>query len=160
MKKFYILIGNIGSGKSTYIRNNLSTGVVINKDSIRYGLGGGKYLFDLNLEPIVHSTSIYLTRKLCENETPILILDETNVIRKGRKSFIKIAKEYGYKVIALNFPYLEKKEAVDRRMTNPHDQPDRKIWEGVWSKFNRQYQEPFLTEGYDEIIQISKKEIS
>ena len=44
--KFYIMVGNIGSGKSTYIKNSLSEATVISKDGIRYAFGGGNYIFN------------------------------------------------------------------------------------------------------------------
>jgi hypothetical protein len=49
-------------------------------------------------------------------------------------------------------PMLDKKTCVDRRMNNPHDTPDRAVWESVWDKFNRLYQKPELKEGIDKII--------
>ena len=159
MKNFYILVGNIGSGKSTYIKKNYKGGVIVSKDGLRYSIGGGQYIFNRFYEPIIHATSCYMADKFCSIEIPEIILDETNVIKKGREQFIKIAKKYGYKVIAIKFPRLNKKEAVDRRMTNPHCQYDRKIWEEVWRKFNNRYTEPTLEEGFDEIINVDIKEV-
>jgi len=157
--KFYIMVGNIGSGKSTYLRDNMATCTVISKDGIRYALGGGQYVFDLNLEPIVHSTSMHLTRELCKKKVKELVLDETNVQKKGRGKFIKIAQENGYEVIAIVLPELSKSLCVDRRLLNPHDQDNRRIWELVWEKFDAKYQYPEMKEGFDDIIQLSPEDV-
>ena len=160
MKKFYIMVGNIGGGKSTYIKNNFPDARVISKDGIRYSLGGGTYIFDTNIEHIVHYTTIYLTKNLCANQIDTLVLDETNVQKKGRKQFIKIAKENGYLVIAVRLPNFPKEIAVDRRLSNPHDQWERTVWEGVWDKFQNKFQAPTLEEGFDEIIQVEVEDVT
>jgi len=157
--KFYIMVGNIGGGKSTYIKDNITPATIISKDGIRYALGGGEYVFDPKLEPIVHSTTMHLTRKLCEAGVSRLVLDETNVQKKGRKQFIKIAQERDYEVIAVVLPDFDMDVAVDRRLTNPHCQPDRELWESVWTKFYEKFQYPTLEEGFDNIVQIQAEEV-
>lgn len=74
-----------------------------------------------------------------------------------RKRYIALAKQHNYKVAVLIMPFMTKKDCVDRRMKNPHNCPDRKIWESVWDKFNKQYQEPSLTEGIDKIIKLKNE---
>jgi hypothetical protein len=39
-------------------------------------------------------------------------------------------------------------------MKTPHDCPIRSVWEGVWDKFNSQYQLPQLKEGINRIIHV------
>ena len=157
--KFYILIGNIGAGKSTYIKNNIQKGIVISKDSIRYAIGGGNYKFNPNLEPVIHSTTIHMAHKFCEKQVSEIVLDETNVEAKNRKAWIDIAKKQGYYIVAMEFPKFDKEIAVARRLTNPHCQPDAELWCNVWDKFNKKYQKPTLEEGFDSILQIEEKEV-
>jgi len=54
-------------------------------------------------------------------------------------------------------PRLTKKDSVDRRMQNPHGQPNRKIWNKVWDRFDTMYEMPTLKEGFDSIIIEEKK---
>jgi len=154
-----MLIGNIGSGKSTYTRNNYKDAVIVSKDGLRYSIGGGQYIFNRFYEPVIHTVSRYMVDCFCAIEVPEIILDETNVIKQGRKQFIKIAKRHGYKVIAVEFPRLSKEEAVTRRMTNPHCQSDRKVWEDVWESFDKRYSKSTLKEGFDEIIKVDISEV-
>jgi len=155
--KFYIMIGNIGSGKSSYIKNKLSNAIIVSKDGIRCAFSGGNYIFDTKLEPIVHSTSVFMARSLCVHQTPEIVLDETNVTKKGRKTFIDIAIDYHYQVIGIVLPKLDKEVAVNRRLTNPHCQFDRELWGNVWDKFNEKYQYPKLSEGFDKLICLTKE---
>lgn len=53
MKTVYILIGNIASGKSTYIKTLGLGCVVISKDDLRKHFGhfkGVEYMYDTNIE--------------------------------------------------------------------------------------------------------------
>lgn len=158
--KFYIMVGNIGSGKSTYIKNNMKDATVISKDSLRYAIGGGNYIFDPKLEPVIHNTSVYMVDQFChQKKVQSIVLDETNVQAKNRKQFINLAKEHGYDVIAVVFPNFPKDVAVNRRLTNPHCQPDRELWESVWDKFNNRYKHPTLEEGFHCIINVEEHEV-
>ncbi len=159
MKKFYIMIGNIGSGKSTYIKDKLSEATVISKDGIRYALGGGTYVFNYKLEPIVHSTTVHLSKELCNIGINDLVLDETNVTQKNRAQWIKIAKDCGYEVIAIELPSFCKEVCVNRRLSNPHNQNNRELWENVWQRFFDKYQESTLAEGFDKIIHVKADKV-
>lgn len=156
MKKLYITIGNVGSGKTTYIKSVIDNEIVISKDDLRYSLGAGSYIFDVKLEPAVHR-SILQTLNFFLITNRDIFLDETNIDAHYREQFITIAKNHDYKIIALVFPKFNKKLSVDRRMTNPHGCPDRKIWNGVWDKFNKKYDAPTFKEGFDEITYINPK---
>ena len=159
-KKLIIIIGNIGSGKSTYTeRYQKKDYVIIARDSFRYGLGGGKYVFNYEYEPIVWKTELYMFRKFVEAGVNIVI-DEVGLSKNMRKRYIPYAKKNGYKIIAIEMPRFSMDEAVSRRMTNPHGQSDIKLWEQVWTKFNSMYEVPSKDEGIDEIIKVKKEEVS
>lgn len=154
-KKCYVLVGNIGCGKSTYVKNNLQgENVIVSRDCIRYMFGNGKYVFDKNLEPVVHATNIFIIKGLMMEGVNIAI-DETNVNDILRGKYISLAKEYGYKIIAIVLPRLPRDLAVERRMNDPHGQPYPEIWRSVWERFDEMYIEPTLEEGFDEIVLIN-----
>ena len=53
-KEIIVMVGNIGSGKSTFIKKYVDKGyVVVCRDSFRYMIGGGQYIFNLDLEPAI-----------------------------------------------------------------------------------------------------------
>lgn len=153
-KKCYILVGNIGCGKSTYVKNNLQgENVVVSRDKIRYMFGNGDYVFDKKLEPTVAEANICIIENLMRTGVNIVI-DETNVNDILRASYLTLAKSNGYESIAIVLPRLPKELAVDRRMNDPHGQPNREIWESVWERFDNMYVNPTLEEGFDEIVNI------
>ena len=151
MKKLIIPIGNIASGKTTLINDLVKLNYYsISRDALRYMLGSGIYIYDIMFEKIIRDTSISMLRKLVMTNVNI-VMDETNVSKSSRETLITIAKKRKYRVIAYVLPKISKKESVKRRLSDPHGDFSKEIWEGVWEKFNSMYEEPTYEEGFDEI---------
>lgn len=154
MKELIILVGNIGSGKSTLAKRYVKKGyIVVSRDSFRYGIGGGKYIFNLKYEPIIWKIEKYTFQKFIDLGINVLV-DEVGINEKLRHRYIPYAKSAGYKIVAIELPRLTMKESVDRRMIDPHGQYNRKLWEQVWSKFDMMYESPSKKEGIDKIKRI------
>jgi len=152
MKELVILVGNIGSGKSTICKKYQKEGyVVIARDCLRYAIGGGIYVYNTKYEPIIFETELCMLESFMELGVNIVI-DEVGVSRAMRMHYIIPAKDYGYTVKCHVLPQLLRKTAVDRRMQNPHGQYDRDLWEQVWDRFQSKYEEPSFDEGIDDII--------
>jgi len=148
-KNLILMVGNIGTGKSTLTKEYSKKGyVVISRDSLRYGIGAGKYIFDLEYEPTIWNTELFMFRNFVKLGVNIII-DEVGINRELRARYIKYAKSFGYTIIVIEMPKLTMNEAVNRRMNDPHGQPDRKLWEQVWTKFNNMYEKPVHDEGID-----------
>lgn len=158
-KTLYITCGNIGCGKSTFIKRYVKHNyIIISRDALRYMIGAGTYTFKPELEPAIHESEEIILRSFMKLGVGI-VADEVGICKKYREKYIKLAKEYGYRIVCLHFPRLPMKLSVDRRMNNPHDTPDRKVWEMVWNKFNDMYQLPSKKEGFDNIITIKRSKI-
>ena len=139
-------------GKSTICKDIALAGhVIISRDSLRYMIGAGKYIYNTVLEPAIFEAEEGILRSFMKLGVNIIV-DETGINKQYREPYVKLAKEYGYSTFAYVMPKLSKKESVDRRMKNPHDQADRTIWEGVWKKFDDLYEEPTKEEGFVSII--------
>lgn len=153
MSKLYILFGNIGSGKTTFVKNfvRIPHIVCVARDSIRYMMGAGEYIFNPELESVVFAGENYLIQEFMKKGCDI-ILDEVGICRDWRKEHIKLAKKFGYSVCAIVLPFLDKKTSVKRRMVFNHGNTSSKIWGEVWDKFNNMMEEPTIYEGFDEII--------
>ena len=71
-----------------------------------------------------------------------------------RSRYLTVANLYEYKIKAIILPKLSKELSVARRFDNNHGNTPKKVWEGVWDKFNDMYEEPTKVEGFDEIIKL------
>lgn len=155
MSKILIMVGNIGSGKTTWIKKFLKKTkekyVVMSRDDIRYMIGGGTYVFDLELEPAVWESEKQIIKTFMKLGINIIV-DEVGVSPKMRKRYIKLANQFKYKKYVIKLPYLSQRISVNRRMKNPHQQPNRKLWEDVWTKFDKVYDYPNKKEGFHQVI--------
>ena len=149
-----IMVGNIGSGKSTLCKEYAEAGyIVISMDSLRYMIGAGQYIYNKELEQAIWDSEKSIIRHFMGLKKNIIV-DNTSMSDKTRKTYLWLAKQHKYRTVALVMPRLSEKECIDRRMTNPHGQPDRELWESVWTRFHFQYVEPTRKEGFDKVIKL------
>lgn len=137
MVNVYITVGLVGSGKSTYCTNKIkhdSNIRIVNKDSIREMIYG-KYDFNINDEPMIHSISVDMVNKLIENNYDVII-DETNITKKHRKEWITNIK---YKVNIVFVYFLEHENNLNWRMTNPRGF-SRELWESVLNNMRSKFE--------------------
>jgi len=146
-----LVVGNIGSGKSTKVKHLAQQGwIVISRDALRYMIGGSKYRFDFALEEYIRKSSLAVLEVFLKSKKNIVI-DDVNISRRWRAIYVKLAKKYNYELRAHVLPRLTKKESVDRRLSNNHGDYTRFMWNVVWERFNLVYQMPTLKEGFDSI---------
>jgi len=158
-KNLILLMGNIGSGKSTYSKKYQKKGyIILSRDNLRYAIGGGKYIFNVDYEPIIKKTDLYMFKKFVESEVNI-VLDETNVNKEMRKKYIPYAKKRGYRITVIELPRFCKEESVKRRMKKSHGKFPKYIWEKVWTNFDKLYERPSLAEGINHIIHIERDKV-
>jgi len=149
-----IMVGNIGAGKSTLVKQFVELGYrVVSKDAIRYMLGGGEYIFDVALErqvdTIAKSALIELTYAGYN-----VIVDETNTTSLERKDYLHYIRG-DYEKTALVFPKISKEESVKRRLQSNHGNTSKEVWEQVWEDKNSSYQVPTKKEGFDTIKEVT-----
>lgn len=136
MNKMVILVGNVGSGKSTYAHlMNIRLDdfyEIINQDTL-----GSR-------DACLNKCEEYL--KLGKN----VVIDRTNINKQQRAYWINLAKKYNYQVEVVEFiihPNLAF-ERVKNRKNHPtiNNCSDEKI-KSIIRKFQRSYEEVRLSEG-------------
>ena len=89
-----------------------------------------------------------------------IVIDNTNPDISSREPYIKIAKEYGYKVIAFDIK-IEKDLCMKmdflRKINQNRDHLSKKVGSIPIHVFYKKYQEPILEEGFDEIYKVHPK---
>ena len=155
--KLIIMVGNVGSGKSTCVKKLVKKGyVVVSKDGVRYSIGSGKYIFDMSLEKSIHKSTL----TLCEGFLAVgksVIIDETNMNKKIRKCYLRLANLYNYTKEAVIMPKLPMKESVKRRLKSNHGNTPKKVWEEVFQRKQDAYEKPTIKEGFDIIVELKNE---
>jgi len=85
--KIYVLIGLPGSGKSTWAKRKVGkekNTVIVNKDSLRLMINGGKYVYDECFENMIKDFAT-TTMRIALGHGFDVIVDETNLTRDKRK---------------------------------------------------------------------------
>ena len=150
-----VLVGNIGSGKSTLTKEySKKSYVIISRDSLRYCIGGGNYIFNEKYEDIIWETEEFLLESFLKKGENIVI-DEVGMSKHLRARYL-INKEFypNYTFKCIELPKLTKEESVQRRLQSNHGTTPKEVWYEVWEKFNNMYEEPTLDEGFDEVIKL------
>jgi predicted kinase len=145
MKKVYILRGVSGSGKSTYVKKLPKYKVVHSTDNFFYK--NGKYKFDFKKLGYFHKKNLENFEKSLKEKKTIIVVDNTNLLAKEAKPYIKKAKEHGYRVILVDF---KPKGAMWHYKRNRHNVPLKVIKEQI-KKYKK---EPLSKFKADKIIRI------
>ncbi|XP_067932550.1 2',3'-cyclic-nucleotide 3'-phosphodiesterase-like [Watersipora subatra] len=97
-----LMRGVPGSGKSTIVQHlmhRLKTDAVCSAD--QYFMRDGKYNFDRSKLREAHNGCQQKAQQLCEQQSRVVIIDNTQVKTWETKAYIQLAKTYGYVVIML-----------------------------------------------------------
>lgn len=130
-KNLILMIGYPGSGKSSYIQKNLDDFSVISRDELK------------TMEKCEKETEKYL------KENKNVVIDNVNFKKEDRQRFIKLGKKYNYNIIAL---YVD--TGMEKSMEQAKKREDKKIPSVVYYKLRKDFQEPELIEGFNEIFKI------
>lgn len=141
----YILTGVPGCGKSTYCNKELKDKMIVSSDAIREEFFGTRQNF--SNEKKVWGTLKYRLHKALEAGKDV-VLDATNTTIYARKSYIKMAEQYGTKCISIYFD-VDKSVALSRNANRPKEHF---VPEEVIENFYKKLQAPTLNEGFDEVI--------
>jgi len=143
---FYILIGNIGTGKTAwskeFICNNKSTDIVC-PDKIFEETNSKEETQKQLIKGIENASKIYQN----------VILDGNCISVKSRR-FTLYFKRYFEKTIAVDFGKGDDK-SLQRRIKENQEETE-SFWRKIHFENLIEYEKPELVEGFDEIITIKK----
>ena len=147
----YITVGLPGSGKSTYVKNFIKDKEIeyLSSDSLRAVYGKSEE--DQTCTPLVFG---HIKRKVDEflKDGKNVLVDATSVNRKERSDYIKTAKKYGAKVVAIVFK-MDRQGLIDRNKKRG-EQGGRVVPDWVIDKMLNKFEEPSYDEGIDVMIYV------
>lgn len=146
MPNFYMMIGLPGSGKSTFVKeqvNKNSNSVWVSSDDIRKELFGSEEVQDNS--SLVFET---MSKRTCEGlkKGCNVYYDATNISARRRKALLNRLPKCRKIAYFMSTDYTETLKRNSAR--------DRKVPEYVISRMYKNLQIPTLNEGFDEIITI------
>lgn len=147
----YLTVGLPGSGKSTYAKNFISGKDIeyLSSDELRAVFGKSEE--DQTVTPLVFG---HIKRKVDEylKNGKNVMVDATSINRRDRSDYIKTAKKYDTKVVALVFK-MSRQGLIDRNKKRG-DAGGRVVPDWVIDKMLAKYEEPSNDEGIDEFIYV------
>jgi predicted kinase len=151
MQSLYILIGFIGSGKSTWAREKVHAEpetVIISKDRIR-DMIKAEYIYDEKLEPLVKQIAGNAIRSAL-NLGHDVIVDETHLTKNQRFTLSEVVRQNfpGVRIVYVWCP--ECRNNLDNRMKDPRGY-SREKWAGVLREQVQRFEIPMDSEGYDQM---------
>ena len=141
--KVVVLVGIAASGKSTWAKES-----VLSSDEIRRLLRDDPT--DQTIHRVVFKTMRELLRRRLDLRMPVTYIDATNLTRRERRPYIKIAAMYGCQAEAVFFDTpldvcLERNRARER-----------KVPEAVLHMMSSKLQPPSTNEGFCNVVVISR----
>lgn len=147
----YITVGLPGSGKSTYAKEFIKGKEIeyLSSDSLRAVYGKSEE--DQTVTPLVFG---HIKRKVDEflKDGKNVMVDATSVNRRERSDYIKTAKKYGAKVVAIVFK-MDRQGLIDRNKKRG-EQGGRVVPDFVIDKMLAKFEEPSYSEGIDVMIYV------
>lgn len=154
----YILIGNVGSGKSHWAKNHIENDpydstIIVNRDKIREMLNG-KYIFDEKKERLVAEIrNASIRSALCEGFN--VIIDETSLRKVQREKLIDIINGFASQVDIIYVLFNTPKEICLNNRKKESKNYSYKKWINIYEMFEVIKDPVSENENYDKLIEVN-----
>ena len=146
MNKLYMLVGIPGAGKSTWVKRNRSSEVLISPDLFLEDKYGYEWTPKRASEAWANAYQRFAT---CLQQEQSVVWDATFITSQDRAAPLNIAKAFGYHVVAvfLDTPLQVclSRNAKRKRLPVPRDKIE---------MMRRRLRPPTTEEGFDEVVRI------
>src|SRR5690348_12592645 len=115
-KQVIVMRAPSGFGKSTWIKTHVPTATVCSADF--YFERGGSYKFDPTLLGKAHGSCLWAFKEALKRGDEVVVVDNTNLIRKHYKEYVELGKAAGYKVY---------QKCLKTQFQNTHGVPAEKV---------------------------------
>jgi len=151
----YLLMGNIGTGKSILAHKLAMNGaIIISMDQLQSAMHGGYDHYDQSLKKVYNVIEDTMILESLHKGKDIVI-DRTLMTRKTRERFISLMNGHVEKIVCYNFGK-GTEASLNRRLKNPRGK-SAYIWKMVHGRMTKQYEAPQHNEGIHDIIDGPKK---
>lgn len=151
-----LLVGMVGSGKSTYARKRAEEGwfIVCHDDIVR--MVHGRNYYWSNFSPIyraIEESAVRSAHGYCLD----VVVDRTSLRRHERERWIKIAKDLEDKIDAVVFPFEHHEIHAQRRFDDDPRGSSLEAWTSVTRTHGMNASVPDESEGFRKIVYPSGK---
>lgn len=156
MSEIQVLIGLIGSGKSTYSQKMAAKGaIIICDDLIVNAVHANNYLlYDKGLKVLYKSIENHIASIAATFNRTIVVDSGRNISTQARQRWLAIARSIDVPCIAIVFPKEDVETHAHRRWQSDDRGYDYSYWLRVVREHNSNYSEPTLEEGFSKITHI------
>ena len=152
MPKMEILVGMIGSGKSTYCRSRAAAGaVIVDLDAIVSMIHGGDYTAYTKANKVIYKSAELAVAHTAFAMGNDVIIDRTGITRSQRAKYIAIAKSLDILIQITHFKIETPEIHAKRRAEGDSRGVSYERWLEIAEHHFEVYDKPDESEGYDEI---------
>ena len=149
----YVLVGNIASGKSTYVNETINKNtIVVCNDTITNAVHGNNYkMYNRDLKPLYKMLETNMIYYGLSHDMTVIV-DATNQKRSTRARYIQLAKSAEKNVVAICFAQEQPEIHARRRANSDNRGYTYEEWLEVATRMHKQFEPVLDNEGFSEIL--------